>query len=245
MIWHMGVNSLKPCHICIVEKSKQCDCNLEMEDNLRDLQQTVLQILNGYAHRLREPPSVAKAKQMQTASGFYNDILPPAFWSKFFNPLWNTPPCLMHMFSLGLIREMMKNFADIHGYEYVTAVNALASSRKTFPGIPATPYGIYCERSPNHQHKQAKKQGKKGMWTLRKLNADQILGFARSSISYLWTILPRDQFELWLLVLRWCLRLYSVEFNQEELDCGSFEIDICNINTSDECLRHMSRGVVI
>lgn len=111
----MGVNALKPCHVCTVEKSKQCDFDLNLDENLRNLKQTVFHILQGCVHRLSEPPSIAQANKLQKNLGFYNELLPAAFWSKYFNPLWNTPPCLMHMFSLGLIKEMMKYFADIHG----------------------------------------------------------------------------------------------------------------------------------
>lgn len=94
------------------------------------------------------------------------------------------------------------------------------------------------QRSKNDDKEVDKHTTKrKGMWTLKKLNADQVLSLARSSM-----LLPCNHFELWALVLCWCFRLYAVEFDRSELDCGSPEIDICD--AANECFRHMGRRVV-
>ena len=69
------------------------------------------------------------------------------------------------------------------------------------------------------------------------------MGFARSSPAFIWQVLPREHFDLWMLILRWFSTLYALEFRREDLDCGGIDKLACACNDG-QCIRHMGRSVV-
>jgi hypothetical protein len=203
----MGVNASHPCHACNIRKEDQCEIartNSNVQDLMRDygslLNDTILGCTNRYIYNDHKA-----AQKIQTQTGFYNTCLPPAMWSKFFDPTKQTPPCLMHNGPLGLIRTMVQQFAEIHGKAFVDHVNAAASNLCKFKGVPQAPHGIFCVGNG------ARNKERRHRFPLRKLNADQMMGFARSSPAFVWQVLPKAHFELWILVLTWFLTLYVLE----------------------------------
>jgi hypothetical protein len=236
----MGVAATHPCHACNVDKESQCviarDKNIQ--EVMRDYGSLLIKILHGcdVRHCFND---LTAARKLQTQSGFYNLYLPPSMWSKFFDPTKQTPPCLMHNGPLGLIRTMLLQFADVHGSAFVDHVNDATSSNHKFPGVPRAPHGIFCKSTT------AGAGGNRRRYTLRKLNADQLMGFARSSVSFIWQVLPKAHFCLWMLILRWISTLYAREFCRDDLDCGGNEVSVCTRGDDRLCIRHMGRHVVV
>lgn len=198
---------------------------------MRDYKDLLLSTIRGCHYRYNEN-NLKAAKGLQTQTGFYNTCLSPVLWSKFFNPIKQTPPCLMHNGPLGLIRMMILQFAMVHGQVFVQHINSMTFDF-SFPGVPRAPHGIFCEAKKPCNNKYA----------LRKLNADQIMGFARSSPAFVWQVLPREHFDLWMLILRWFSTLYALEFYRNDLDCGGIDKFACARNDG-QCIRHMGRSVV-
>lgn len=133
----MGVAATHPCHACNVEKKEQCEVartKSDINQQMRGYGPLLEHTLRGCDYRYNRN-NLKVAKELQTQSGFYNTVLPPAMWSKFFNPIKQTPPCLMHNGPLGLIRTMTLQFAEVHGQDFVNHVNR-ATSSLCFPGVP-------------------------------------------------------------------------------------------------------------
>jgi len=236
MIWHMGVAASHPCHACDVKKQQQCEIartDTDIGEVMRDYKSLIIDILHGchLRHNLNKPKA---ARELQTKTGFYNTYLPPSLWSKFFDPIKQTPPCLMHNGPLGLIRTMILQFSDIYEKTFVEHVNDAVANNPRFPGVLGARHGIFCESSCIEKIRRR--------YTLRKLNADQLMGFARSSPAFIWKVLSKTHFDLWVLILRWFSILYAPGFNRNSLDCTG--VDTLKCSDDQQCLRHMGRNVV-
>ncbi len=142
----MGVSVTHPCHACNVMHIDQCETACG-DDNISKLMRNygdfLFNIIHGCEHQYLNR-NLKAAQQLQKETGFSNMCLPLAMWSKFFNPIKQTPPCLMHNGPLGLIQTMILQFAKIHGDTFVNHINIMSSSLSKFPGIPQTLHSIFC-----------------------------------------------------------------------------------------------------
>lgn len=109
----------------------------------------------------------------------------------------------MHNGPLGLFCTMLLQFTTIYGKAFINYVNDAAINNPRFSGICQTSYGIFCKESRNNTKKNYQQ------YTMKKLNADQLMGFMRSTPAYIWQVLSKEHYELWILILHWFSILYD------------------------------------